>query len=249
MRTSLWPGLLGALKHNYHRQQGRGRIFESGLVYFNKNNKLNQIPKVSSIIWGDHLPEQWGSPGKPVDFFDIKGDTEAVLALTLQRTEFTFEAATHPALQPGQTARILRAGEAAGWIGAIAPHVQQHIDIPGKIYLMELDMGVLASAVLPTFRELSRYPSVRRDLAIVVDASQETAAIESAIRQKSGEMLSDLVIFDVYQGQNIEKTKKSLALGLTFQHPSRTLTDDEINTIINNCINILEAQFNAELRM
>ena len=110
-------------------------------------------------------------------------------------------------------------------------------------------MGVLASAVLPTFRELSRYPSVRRDLAIVVDASQETAAIESAIRQKSGEMLSDLVIFDVYQGQNIEKTKKSLALGLTFQHPSRTLTDDEINTIINNCINILEAQFNAELRM
>jgi len=110
-------------------------------------------------------------------------------------------------------------------------------------------MTVLAPADLPVYQELSRYPSVRRDLALILDAAQETGAVEALIRKKAGENLSDIVIFDVYQGQNIEKTKKSLALGLTFQHSSRTLTDDEINAIIDNCIKALEAQFNAELRM
>ena len=114
---------------------------------------------------------------------------------------------------------------------------------------MELDLNAIMPAQLPVYSELSRFPLVRRDLAIVVDALQETGAIEALIRQKAGELLLDMVIFDVYQGQNIEKTKKSLALGLTFQHPSRTLTDEEINSIIDNCIKVLEAQFNAELRM
>jgi phenylalanyl-tRNA synthetase beta chain len=131
----------------------------------------------------------------------------------------------------------------------LAPNIQQHIDIKGKIYLMELDLSAIMPAELPVYSELSRFPLVRRDLAIVVDALQETGAIEALIRQKAGELLLDMVIFDVYQGQNIEKTKKSLALGLTFQHPSRTLTDEDINPIIDSCINVLEAQFNAELRM
>lgn len=110
-------------------------------------------------------------------------------------------------------------------------------------------MGVLQEATLPVYSELSRFPSVRRDLAVIIDSGLETGTIEKAIRNKAGEFLTDFVIFDVYQGQNIEKTKKSLALGLTFQHPSRTLTDEEINAIIDSCIKVLEAQFNAELRM
>lgn len=249
MRTSLWPGLLNTLKYNHHRQQSRGRIFESGLVFTNNNNELEQVPKVASIIWGEQVPEQWGVEGKSVDFFDIKGDVERLLALTLSKTAFAFTAAEHPALQSGQCAQITRDGKAVGWLGALSPVVQQHIDIPGKIYMMELDQEVLAPAILPVYKQLSRFPSVRRDLAIIVEASLETGKIEARIRQEAGELLTDIVIFDIYQGQNIEKTKKSLALGLTFQHPSRTLTDEEINSIINNCINVLEAQFNAELRM
>ena len=249
MRTSLWTGLLGALTHNHHRQQGRGKIFETGLVFVNKNNEIYQKPKVASLIWGDHLPEQWGAKAREVDFFDIKGDVEALLGLTLSADSFEFTAASHPALQPGQSAQILRAGAPAGWIGALAPALQQAIDIPGKIYLMELDLEVLEPARLPVFRPLSRYPSVRRDLAVIVDASLEMATIRKALVEAAGEILTNIVIFDVYQGQNIEKTKKSLAIGLTLQHPSRTLADEDINTIINKCINVLEAQINAELRM
>ena len=249
MRTSLWPGLLGTLKHNYHRQQGRGRIFETGLVFLKKNNEIEQKPKVASLIWGDPFPEQWGTRGRDADFFDIKGDAEALLALTLAGGEFAFEAAAHPALQEGQSAKILRNGQAVGWLGALSPVVQQAIDIPGKIYLMELDQAAVAASRLPVFQPLSRYPSVRRDLAVVIAADQETGAVGQAIRDASGELLSEIVIFDIYQGQNIEKTKKSLAIGLTLQHPSRTLTDEDINAIINNCIKVLEAQFNAELRM
>ena len=249
MRTSLWPGLLNTLKHNHHRQQSRARLFESGLIFNNKNNQLKQIHKVASIIWGDQLPEQWGTQSVEVDFFDIKGNVEALLGLTLAKANFSFVAADHPALQSGQTAQILRDGQSIGWVGALAPNIQQHIDIKGKIYLMELDLSAIMPAELPVYSELSRFPLVRRDLAMVVDAAQETGAIESLIRQKAGELLLDMVIFDVYQGQNIEKTKKSLALGLTFQHPSRTLTDEDINPIIDSCINVLEAQFNAELRI
>jgi phenylalanyl-tRNA synthetase beta chain len=249
MRTSLWPGLLGALKYNHHRQQGRGRLFETGLTFINKNNKIEQKSKIASVIWGEQFPEQWGATSSTVDFFDIKGDTETLLTLTLASAHFTFEAAAHPALQVGQSARILRDGSPFGWLGALAPKVQQFIDIPGKIYLMEIDQETVAPGRLPVFRSLSRFPSVRRDLAILVATSQETGIISKVMRETAGETLTELVIFDVYQGQNIEKAKKSLAIGLTFQHPSRTLTDEEINAIINNCINVLEAQFNAELRM
>ena len=249
MRTSLWPGLLATLRHNFHRQQTRGKIFESGLIFNSISNKLEQKPKVASLVWGSAFPEQWGSKSRSLDFFDIKGDAETLLGLSLERDAFSFEVAVHPGLQPGQTARILRSGQAIGWVGAISDNVQQYLDIPGKIFLLELDLEQLAPAVLPRYRELSRYPSVRRDLAILVSASQETGGIEQVIRQQAGEFLTDVVIFDVYQGQNIEKTKKSLALGLTFQHSSRTLTDEEINSIIDSCINVLEAQFNAELRM
>ena len=249
MRTSLWPGLLGAVKHNVHRQQGRGKVFETGLVFTINNNEISQKAKVSSIMWGEQFPEQWGVPGKAVDFFDMKGDVEALLALTLAGSDFTFEAAAHPALQPGQSAHVLRQGQPVGWLGALSPAVQQAIDIPGKIYLMELDLAAIMPARLPVYQALSRYPSVRRDLAVIVDAGQETGAIQALIRKTAGELLQGIVIFDVYQGQNIGKTKKSLAMGLTFQHPSRTLMDEDINAIIDNCINALEAQFNAELRM
>ncbi|HWK53105.1 MAG TPA: phenylalanine--tRNA ligase subunit beta [Hyphomicrobiales bacterium] len=248
MRSSLWPGLIKTLKHNQNRQQERCRLFEIGLSFVRNNKELEQKIKVGSLIWGAALPEQWASVERSVDFFDLKGDVEALLGLTHAAGEFRFEPATHPALQPGQTARIERNGQALGWIGALHPQLLQVLDIPGKAFLMELDFALLREAALPVAVELSRFPSVRRDLAFVLDRDVPVSALEQTLREVAGSELKDLILFDLFAGQNIEKGKKSLALGLTFQHASRTLMDLEINPIIDSCIKALQAKFNAELR-
>src|SRR5690606_23056973 len=141
MRSSLWPGLIRTLKHNQNRQQDRCRLFESGLTFINKNGNLEQKVKVASLIWGDALAEQWGSASRVSDFFDLKGDVEAMLGLTHDAPSFRFEAAEHPALQPGQTARILRGDVELGWMGALHPALAQAFDIAGKVYVMELDFA------------------------------------------------------------------------------------------------------------
>ena len=248
MRTSLWPGLIKTLKHNQNRQVTRLRCFESGLVFINKNSELRQNIKVGSILWGAPAAEQWGSAASAADFFDLKGDVEELLALTGARDEFEFVEDVHQALQPGQTARIDRMGQLVGWIGALHPLLQQALDIPGKVFLAELDFDLLRRARLPEARELSRFPQVRRDLAVVVAEDIAAQAVMDSLRKNAGESLIDVVLFDVYQGENIGRGKKSLALGLTFQHASRTLADEDINPIIDSCIKALEAKFNAELR-
>jgi len=248
MRTNLWSGLIKTLKHNQHRQITRMRAFESGLSFINKNNRIEQNIKVGCILWGGASEEQWGASSQVVDFFDLKGDIEELLALTVARSEFKFVEACHQALQPGQTARIERHGRVVGWIGALHPLLQQSLDIHGKVYLAELDFELLRTAAIPVVSELSRFPQVRRDLAIVVSQDIAAQAVLDALTEAAGDSLHSLVLFDVYQGANIEIGKKSLALGLTFQHASRTLADDDINPIIDSCIKALEAKFNAELR-
>jgi phenylalanyl-tRNA synthetase beta chain len=248
MRTNLWSGLLTALKHNQNRQVTRLRLFETGLSFLNKNNKLNQKLKVGCLIWGARAQEQWAQPSKDVDFFDIKGDVESILGLTLDLDSFHFNADIHQALQPGQAARIMRNGETTGWLGALHPAILQVLDIPGKVYLAELDFDNLRQARIPVVRDLSRYPRVRRDIAVVVPQNIIADDVLSELQRVAGPDLQDLTLFDVYQGQNIEIGKKSLALGLTFQHASRTLADADINPIIDSCIKALEAKFNAELR-
>jgi phenylalanyl-tRNA synthetase beta chain len=248
MRSSLWPGLIRTLKHNQNRQQDRCRLFETGLSFIKKNNKLEQKVKVSSLIWGAASAEQWSNATRAVDFFDLKGDVEAILGLTHTPESFRFEAAEHPALQPGQSARVLRGDATLGWIGALHPRLLQELDITGKVFVMELDFSLLRESAIAVAAELSRFPSVRRDLAFVLDKQTPVSAVEAELRSAAGAELKELVLFDLYQGQNIEKDKKSLALGLTFQHASRTLTDLEINPIIDSCIKALQAKFNAELR-
>jgi phenylalanyl-tRNA synthetase beta chain len=248
MRTSLWPGLLKTLVHNQNRQQGRARLFETGLVFSFKNKQIEQKVKVGCLLCGSYLPEQWGSPAREVDFFDLKGDAELVLGLTHAAEQFRFEAASHEALQPGQSARILRAGVGVGWIGALHPALLQALDIKGKVFLLELDFASIREARVSAVSELSRFPAVRRDLALVLDQVVTAEAVQELLKEVAGAELQELHIFDLYQGASVENGKKSLALGLTFQHPSRTLTDLEINPIIDSCIKALEAKFNAELR-
>jgi phenylalanyl-tRNA synthetase beta chain len=178
----------------------------------------------------------------------MKGDLEMLPGLSSANGPVTFAAAVHPALQPGQTAQVFRDGKALGWVGALHPSITQALDIPGKVLLAELDYALLAVSNIPVVTEVSRFPAVSRDLALVLKEDIQAADVLAVLREVAGEALQEVGIFDLYQGQNIETGKKSLALGLTFQHPSRTLADSEINPIINNCINALQAKFNAELR-
>ncbi|MEY4642122.1 MAG: hypothetical protein RLZZ227_2116 [Pseudomonadota bacterium] len=248
MRTSLWPGLVKTLVHNQNRQQARGRLFESGMVFNKINSKIEQTIKVACLISGGAMPEQWGANARATDFFDLKGDAEALLNLCHQPQAFRFVTAEHAALQKGQTAQILRGTEPVGWLGALSPRLLQALDIVGKVFVLEIDYAILKEAMVPAVAELSRFPSVRRDLAILIDSAVSAEAVRVTLEEAAGNGLQDLQLFDLYQGENIQKGKKSLALGLTFQHPSRTLMDADINPIIDRCIKALQAKFNAELR-
>lgn len=248
MRTNLWSGLINTLKHNQNRQHTRLRLFETGLTFVKGAKELEQKMKVGFLQWGSVAEEQWAWPTREVDFFDLKGDVESVLGLSLDSSGFQFAAEVHQALQPGQTARIYRRGQPVGWIGALHPRLQLALDIPGKVMVAELDFAECRLARIPVVQELSRFPAVRRDLAMVVEQSVSADALLEEVRNAAGDDLQELTLFDLYEGQNIEKGKKSLALGLTFQHASRTLADADINPIIDNCIKALQIKFNAELR-
>jgi phenylalanyl-tRNA synthetase beta chain len=248
MRASLWPGLIKALQHNLNRQQSRVRLFESGLRFVGSLDNLAQERVLAGLISGQRFPEGWNSSREQVDFFDIKGDVESLLNCNKSESDFTFAPAVHPALHPGQTARIERDGQLVGYIGALHPELLKALDLEQSVYVFELLLSEAEQNQLPRFQELSRYPEVRRDLAILVGADVASADVLSVIRDKAGEHLVDLRLFDVYQGKGIDPLRKSLAVGLTWQHPSRTLTDEEINETTQNILVSLEERFNATLR-
>lgn len=248
MRSTLWPGLLKALQHNLNRQQTRIRLFESGLRFIGDLDDLQQQPMLAGAICGARMPEGWANDKEAVDFFDIKADVEAILASAGAASEYRFLPDQHQALHPGQTARIERNGQWVGYIGALHPQLAKRLDIDRPVYLFELALSAIEQGRLPAFQELSRFPEVRRDLALLVDRSVAAESILETFRQSAGEYLTDLRIFDVYQGKGIDPDRKSLAVGLTWQHPSRTLNDDEVNDILQSVIALLEEQFNATLR-
>ncbi|MDV7209968.1 phenylalanine--tRNA ligase subunit beta [Azotobacter beijerinckii] len=248
MRASLWPGLVKALQYNLNRQQSRVRLFESGLRFVGQLGDLKQEPVLAGAITGSRLPESWSHGREAVDFYDAKADVEALLAAVGAADEYHFVGGEHPALHPGQTARIEREGRLVGFLGALHPELGKALGLDQPVFLFELVLAEIAAGRLPAFRELSRFPEVRRDLALIVDSETAAEAVLQAIREAAGEYLSDLRLFDVYQGKGIDPQRKSLAVGLTWQHPSRTLNDDEVNTTTQNILTSLEERFNATLR-
>jgi len=173
---------------------------------------------------------------------------EALLAAAGAADEYRFLSGEHPALHPGQTARIERDGRLVGFLGALHPELGRALGLDQPVFLFELVLAEIAAGRLPAFRELSRFPEVRRDLALIVDRETPATAVLQSIREAAGEYLSDLRLFDVYQGKGIDPQRKSLAVGLTWQHPSRTLNDDEVNSTTQNILTSLEERFNATLR-
>ncbi|MFS1292070.1 phenylalanine--tRNA ligase subunit beta [Pseudomonas piscis] len=248
MRSSLWPGLVKALQHNLNRQQDRVRMFESGLRFVGQLEGLKQQQMLAGIVCGTRLPEGWAQGRDGVDFFDVKADVEAVLGFAGALDAFTFVPGKHPALHPGQTARIERDGREVGYLGAIHPELAKQLGLDRPVFVFELVLSEVAQGRLPKFHELSRFPEVRRDLALLADRDVAASAVLEVIRENAGEWLTDLRLFDVYQGKGIDPHRKSLAVGLTWQHPSRTLNDDEVNSATQNILTSLEQRLNATLR-
>ncbi|MCF7532506.1 phenylalanine--tRNA ligase subunit beta [Pseudomonas petrae] len=248
MRSSLWPGLVKSLQHNLNRQQDRVRLFESGLRFVGQLEGLKQEPMLAGVICGSRLPEGWAQGRDVVDFFDVKADVEAVLGFAGAQDDFRFVPGSHPALHPGQTARIEREGREVGYIGALHPELSKTLGLDRPVFVFELVLAEVAVGRLPKFHELSRFPEVRRDLALLADRDVSATAVLDVIRENAGEWLTDLRLFDVYQGKGIDPLRKSLAVGLTWQHPSRTLTDDEVNASTQQILTSLEERLNATLR-
>lgn len=248
MRTSLWPGLVSALQHNLNRQQSRVRLFECGLRFVSDDGsveKLVQTPMISGLIYGGASEESWHGKAQSVDFYDVKADVEALLEKGAEQSSFAFKAAKHPALHPGQTAQITKNGCVVGVVGALHPQLQQSLGLAQPAYLFELQQSAVLEAALPSFKPLSKFPEVRRDLALVIDQDIAVHDLCAAARVAAGEYLVELKVFDVYVGKGVDTHRKSIALGLTFQHPSRTLNEEEINASVESVLQELADKFSA----
>ena len=248
MRSSLWPGLVQSLIYNRNRQQDRVRLFELGKTFERRGKATVEKPVIAGIATGSALPKQWGAETRELDFFDIKGDIEALIALTGCADEFRFDAALHPALHSGQSAQIFRNKEKIGWIGALHPEILAKLDIDRATYIFQMDLMSLKSGKLPRFAPISKYPAIRRDLAIIVDEQVTSQDIVDCISQVAGELLVNLELFDEYRGEGIDSGRKSLALGLTLQDSSRTLKDKAVDAILDRVVGALSSELAAQLR-
>jgi len=249
MRTSLLPGLISAFEHNNNRQQERLRLFESGLVFSKNSEEIFQQSKIAGLISGEKYPKNWNINSNLSDFYDIKGDVEVLLDLRRGETPIKFSAAEHPSMHPGQCARVSDSkNKEIGYLGALSPSVVQKLGFTNSVFLFEISLDEVRTTRVPSAKLLSKYPEVSRDLALVLDDSVASSEILDCVKATAGDRLVELRIFDVYQGDAIEEGKKSVALGLTWQDPSRTLSDEEINATIISCVKALRQQFNAKLR-
>ncbi len=248
MRTSLLPGLVSAVLRNTNRQQPRVRLFETGLRFVPTGGELQQIPTLAMVLTGARYDESWSADSATTDFFDIKGDLESLLGLTRDVSGFIFTAETCDGLHPGQTARISKRGTNVGYIGALHPSISTDLGLGNTLYVVELDLAAVLGTDLPNFTELSKFPEVRRDLAVVVDKVVSASELMENVRTTAGTYLTDLTLFDVYEGKGIDPKRKSLGLGLTFRDQSRTLSDDDVNESMDQVIDSLEKNYKAELR-
>ena len=248
MRQGLWPGLLKVLQYNLNRQQERVRLFETGLRFLLQDNEIKQENIIGGLISGPQYPLQWGSPERTVDMADLKGDIEALLALGQPGRRLEAQPKPHPALHPGQSARLLLDGAELGWMGALHPGIARSLDLPQGALLFEVRLEPLLRGKIPAFAAISRFPAVRRDLAVVVPEEVSAAALLDRAREAAGDMLQEARIFDIYRGPGIDSGRKSVALGLILQDSSRTLTDEDADGAMARVAERLKRDLGATIR-
>ncbi len=250
MRPALLPGLVATLGRNAARQQGRVRLFELGRVFHPQAGDDRPAPvettRVAVAVCGEADPQQWGLATRKVDFHDLKGDLESLAAAS--GAALTFVPSARPYGHPARSAEVLRDGQTIGWIGQIHPRLAQAMDIDMDVYAFELDLAPLAARELPRASELSRFPSVRRDLAFLVPEGAAWADLEATLRRAAGPMLRQVTLFDRYVGQGVEPGFKSLAMGLILQDKSRTLTDRDVDAVVTEAVAAMEREHHARIR-
>jgi phenylalanyl-tRNA synthetase beta chain len=247
MRTSILPGLMETLSRNLRRQQDRLKIFETGTV-FDQEESLTETQHLAAVACGSYVPEQWGVGSRSVDFFDLKGDMEQVLALRGETGEVEFRNTQLAWLHPGQAAMVSIDGVDIGWAGSVHPSILKQMEIKGPVMAFELNIELLSKRELACTKNISRFPSVRRDLALFVPEKISFAEIRSNVIDLSGNLLTKLVLFDLYSGHNVEKGYKSLAIGLIFQNVSCNLTSEVVDSLVQDIVQGLEQRLDAQLR-
>jgi phenylalanyl-tRNA synthetase beta chain len=251
MRVSLWPGLLRTALENRRRQHDRVRLFELAAVYLRGEGATGGIvekPRIAGLVLGSRRPEQWGTPTEPVDFHDLKNDVEGLLGLARLPEAPLWRAGGPACLHPGRAAEIVLGGEVAGSVGELHPALTRELGFPSAPLLFELDLNVLLQGSVPRAVSISRFPHVRRDLAVTVPVGTRYGALRDRVSVAGGPLLRELRAFDVYQGPGIESGRKSIALGLIFQDNNRTLTDEEADALMARIASDLQENLGAKLR-
>jgi len=251
MRLSLWSGLLSAVVYNQNRQQSRVRLFETGLRFVPDtaaNLGIRQDVMLAGVIAGSRYEEHWNLERQVVDFYDLKGDLEAVLDLTGKLDDVQFKAETNPALHPGQSAAIYLAGKRVGFIGVVHPDLERKLDLNGRTVVFEIEWEALAERRIPQAREVSRYPANRRDIAVVVAENVPAEDILAECKKVGVNQVVGVNLFDVYRGKGVAEGYKSLAISLVLQDTTRTLEEEEIAATVAKCVEALKQRFQASLR-
>ncbi|MEJ2604167.1 MAG: phenylalanine--tRNA ligase subunit beta [Gammaproteobacteria bacterium] len=248
MRASLLPGLLEALARNLSRQRERVRLFEIGVCFAGPESRVEEILRLSAVAAGPVLPEQWAEAVRSADFFDIKSDLQAALALGGNAGDIHVQPGSHPAMHPGQCGQVMRGDKTLGHLGRVHPVLAGKLDVPDTVVLFEVDFEGAFAGKVPASSPISRFPSVRRDIAVLVAQEVPVGTMTQALASLPGEMVKAVRVFDVYRGKGIEAGLKSVALGLILQESSRTLTDDETDAVVRSAVQILKSRFGARLR-
>jgi len=248
MRSSLLPGMLLATAANIARQQDRVRVFEIGKSFHGSLDAHQEITRVAGVIAGTRLAEQWGDTSQAIDFFDVKADVEALLELAAVTADVKFAATEHGLLQSGQAASIIRGGEKIGFVGKLHPRHSKLFNLKRAVYVFELNAESAFAATVPAAETISKFPSIRRDIAVLVDEKVTADALVNTVENSAPEIISSVRIFDIYQGPGVEAGLKSVALGLILQETSRTLTDEDADSAMAAAVRKLKEDFGAELR-
>jgi phenylalanyl-tRNA synthetase beta chain len=248
MRASLWPGLIKTMQYNFNRQIRDLKLFETGRAFVQKRKNLLQHRYISGLLTGNAENRSWANEQREVDFFDVKGDVEALISLTGRKKAFSFKSFEHPVLHPGQSAIVVDNNEQIGLMGRLHPAIEASLSLEQAVYLFEIRIDNLMQSQIPAYDDFSRFPSVQRDIALVIASKIPASEVIRSIKSHAGNLLVKLELFDQYQGKHIDFGKKSLAFTLTLQHSSRTLRDSETENLMQNVIRGVQVDLDAQLR-
>jgi len=246
MRTNLLGSLALVVQRNLSHRIDRIRIFETSLCFEqNDSGDIKQINKIAGMTTGAVVSEQWGQVNREVDFFDVKGDLERILNIE----DINFSVGQHDCFHPGKVASIWVRGAYVGVVGELHPELSQKYDLGSSVVAYEINMDALPDRAVTDFVSYSKFPAVRRDIAVEVGSDIEAGGLLTVINTGKIQYLTGVTLFDVYDGKGVAEDKKSIALAVMFQDDQKTLTDEEVEKSVSLVLELLKERFNATQRI